>query len=155
MITAVLYGRYSSHSQNDASIEQQFAECREFAERNGYRIIGEYADRHMTGTNDKRPEFQRMIKDSARGHFQVVICWKLDRFARNRYDSATYKVKLKNNGVKVVYAKEYIPDGPEGILLESILEGSAEYYSANLAQNVHRGLMDNARQGKVAGSIPF
>lgn len=155
MLKAVLYGRYSSHSQNDASIEQQFADCRRFAKDNDIQIVGEYADRHLSGTSDKRPEFQRMIKDSAKGHFQAVICWKVDRFARNRYDAATYKVRLKSHGVKLLYAKETIPDGPEGILLESILEGSAEYYSANLAQNVKRGLMDNAKQAKVANSLPL
>lgn len=155
MLKAVLYGRYSSHSQNDASIEQQFADCRRFARDNDIQIVGEYADRHLSGTSDKRPEFQRMIKDSAKGHFQAVICWKVDRFARNRYDAATYKVRLKSHGVKLLYAKETIPDGPEGILLESILEGSAEYYSANLAQNVKRGLIDNARQGKIANSLPL
>ncbi len=153
MLKAVLYGRYSSHAQNDASIEQQFADCRKFAEKNDFIIVGEYADRALSGTTDKRPEFQRMIKDSAKKQFDVVICWKIDRFARNRYDSAHYKYKLKSNGVKVIYAKESIPDGPEGILLEAILEGSAEYYSANLAQNVRRGMIDNAKQGKVNGGV--
>lgn len=153
MLKAVLYGRYSSHAQNDASIEQQFQECRKFAKDNDIQIVAEYADRHLSGTTDKRPEFQRMIRDSAKGHFQIVICWKVDRFARNRYDAAIYKVRLKNNGVKVMYAKEAIPDGPEGILLESILEGSAEYYSANLAQNVKRGMMDNAKQCRVNGGV--
>lgn len=149
---AVLYGRYSSHSQKDASIEQQFRECREFAERNDIQIIGEYADHALTGKTDKRPEFQRMIRDSARGRFQYVITWKVDRFARNRYDAATYKARLKKHGVKVLYAKESIPDGPEGILLESVLEGSAEYYSANLSQNIKRGMLDNARECKSNGS---
>lgn len=153
MIKAVLYGRYSSHAQNDASIEQQFQECRKYAKDNDIQIVDEYADRHLSGTSDKRPEFQRMIRDSAKGHFQLVICWKVDRFARNRYDAAIYKVRLKNNGVKVLYAKEAIPEGPEGILLESILEGSAEYYSANLAQNVKRGMMDNAKQCRVNGGV--
>ena len=79
MIKAVLYGRYSSHAQNDASIEQQFQECRKYAKDNDIQIVAEYADRHLSGTTDKRPEFQRMIRDSAKGHFQLVICWKVDR----------------------------------------------------------------------------
>jgi len=148
---AVLYGRYSSHSQKDASIEQQFRECREYARRKGIEIIGEYADHAISGQTDQRPEFQRMIRDSKRGRFQYVITWKVDRFARNRYDSATYKARLKASGVSVLYAKEDIPEGPEGILLESVLEGSAEYYSANLAQNIRRGMEDNARECKVNG----
>ncbi|MDR0851679.1 MAG: recombinase family protein [Clostridiales Family XIII bacterium] len=155
MIYGVFYGRYSSHAQNDASIEQQLKECREYCEQKDITLIGEYADRAMTGTNDNRPEFQRMIKDSAKGYFQAVVCWKVDRFARNRYDAAMNKYKLKKNGVKVVYAKESIPDGPEGILLEAILEGSAEYYSANLSQNVSRGMNANAERCKVNGQLPL
>ena len=153
---AVIYARYSSHSQNDASIEQQVADCEAFARMNNLEIVKVYADRHLTGTNDKRPEFQRMLREAERGHWQYVITWKVDRFARNRYDSATYKYRLKKHGVKVLYAKEAIPDGPEGILLESVLEGSAEYYSANLSQNVRRGMHFNALDCKVnSGSLPY
>lgn len=86
----------------------------------------------------------------------MVITWKNDRFARNRYDSAIYKQRLKRNGVKIIYAKETIPDGPEGIILESLLEGMAEYYSANLAQNIRRGQRENALEGKFfGGSVPL
>lgn len=153
---AVIYARYSSHSQNDASIEQQVEECEAYARMNNLQVVKTYADRHLTGTNDKRPEFQRMLRDSEKGHWQYVITWKVDRFARNRYDSATYKYRLKKHGVKVLYAKEAIPDGPEGILLESVLEGSAEYYSANLSQNVRRGMHFNAMECKVnSGSLPY
>lgn len=153
---AVIYARYSSHNQNDASIEQQVRECREYAARLDLAVIDVYEDRAMTGKTDMRPGFQRMIRDSARKRFQFVIVWKLDRFARNRYDSASYKYKLKRNNVRVLYAKEAIPDGPEGILLESVLEGSAEYYSANLSQNVKRGLRDNALDCKAnSGSLPM
>ncbi len=153
---AYIYGRYSSHSQKDTSIEQQFAEIRDFCDRSGIRIVGEYADRHLTGTNDRRPEFQKLMKDAAKGHVQLVVCWKVDRFARNRYDSAMYKARLKKYGVRVIYAKESIPEGPEGILLESVLEGSAEYYSANLAQNIKRGMHANALECKVNnGRLPL
>lgn len=153
---AYIYGRYSSHSQKDTSIEQQFTEIREFCDRSGIRIVGEYADRHLTGTNDRRPEFQRLMKDAAKGHVQLVVCWKVDRFARNRYDSAMYKARLKKYGVRVMYAKESIPEGPEGILLESVLEGSAEYYSANLSQNIRRGMHANALECKVNnGRLPL
>ncbi|MGN0706623.1 MAG: recombinase family protein [Faecalibacterium sp.] len=153
---AVIYARYSSHNQRDCSIEQQVADCELFARQNNLRIVKVYADRHLSGTSDQRPQFQQMLKDAAHGHWPFVICWKLDRFARNRYDSATYKYRLKKHGVRVLYAKENIPDGPEGILLESVLEGSAEYYSASLAQNIRRGMKYNAEQCKVnSGSIPF
>lgn len=92
---AVIYARYSSHSQRDCSIEQQVADCELFAQQNGLRVVKIYADRHLSGTTDNRPEFQQMLKDAAHGHWPFVICWKIDRFARNRYDSATYKYKLK------------------------------------------------------------
>lgn len=152
---AAIYGRYSSHNQKDTSIEQQFLEIRQYCKQNGIHIVAEYADRAMSGTTDQRPQFQQMIRDSAKGKFNLLVCWKVDRFARDRYASATYKYRLKKNGVRVLYAKESIPDGPEGILLESILEGSAEYYSAALAQNIRRGLEANARECKVTGSIPL
>ena len=151
----VIYARYSSHNQREVSIEQQVKECEDYARYNDLRVVKVYADRAISGTNDKRPQFQKMLKDAERGRWAYVLCWKVDRFARNRYDSATYKYRLKRHGVRVIYAKESIPDGPEGILLESILEGSAEYYSANLAQNVKRGLRFNAEACLSNGRIPY
>ena len=121
----VVYARYSSHAQRDVSIEQQVADCEAYARSNGLRVVKVYADRAISGTNDKRPQFQKMLKDAERGRWAYVLTWKVDRFARNRYDSATYKYRLKRHGVRVIYAKESIPDGPEGILLESVLEGYA------------------------------
>ena len=153
---AVIYARYSSHNQRDCSIEQQIADCEDYARRNNLHIVRVYADRHLSGTTDNRPQFQQLLKDSAHGTWKYVICWKIDRFARNRYDSATYKYRLRKNNVSVLYAKESIPDGPEGILLESVLEGSAEYYSAALSQNIKRGMTYNAEQCKVNGTpYPF
>lgn len=127
---AVIYARYSSDNQTEASIEGQLRECMEFAEHTGIDVIGNYIDRALSAKTDNRPEFQRMIKDSYKHAFDCIIVWKLDRFARNRYDSAHYKTLLKKNGVKVISAKETIANGSEGILLESVLEGMAEYYSA-------------------------
>ena len=150
-IKAVIYARYSSSGQREESIEGQLRDCREYASKNNLLIVGEYIDKALTGRSDKRPDFQRMLKDSERGIFQVVICWKMDRFARNRYDSATYKYRLKKNGVRVIYAMEAIPEGPEGIILESVMEGYAEYYSENLSQNVKRGYYDSALELKTLG----
>lgn len=150
-IPAVIYARYSSSGQREESIEGQLRECHEFAQRNGLNVVGEYIDKALTGRTDKRPDFQRMLRDSEKGIFQAVICWKMDRFARNRYDSAIYKAKLKKNGVRIFYAKEAIPDGPEGIILEAVMEGYAEYYSENLSQNVKRGFYDSALELKTLG----
>ena len=116
---AVIYARYSSDSQREESIEGQLRECKEYAERNGITVLSTYIDRALSAKTDTRPDFPRMIKDSAKGLFDIVLVWKLDRFARNRYDSAHYKAILKKNGVKVVSAKEAIAEGkdPESIVI--------------------------------------
>lgn len=155
VVVGVIYARYSSTAQRDESIEGQLRDCRAFAKKYGIAIVGEYCDKALTGTSDKRPEFQRMIRDSAKGQFSVVITWKSDRFARSRYDSAIYKYKLKQNGIRLLYAKESIPDGPEGIILESVMEGFAEYYSANLSQNVRRGNYDSALKRQTLGQTVY
>ena len=153
----MIYARYSSHSQREESIEGQLRECHDFALKNGMTVINEYCDRATSGKTDNRPSFQRLIKDSEKGNFEAVIMYTLDRFARNRYDSAIYKAKLKKNGVKVYYAKQPMPETPEGIILESVLEGYAEYYSENLSRNIKRGLKENALQGLAVGgsSMPL
>ncbi len=150
---AVLYLRYSAGgNQTEQGIEGQRRECEEYAKAHDINIIGEYADRHISGkSTDGREQFQQMIKDSSTGRFDAVILYKIDRFARNRYDSAIYKARLKKNGVKVLYAKEAIPDGPEGIILESLLEGMAEYYSAELAQKIRRGMKESAIKCHATG----
>ena len=153
---AVIYARYSSDSQREESIEGQLRECTAFAEKNGITVLRHYIDRAYSAKTDNRPEFQNMIKDSGKRLFDIVIVWKLDRFARNRYDSARYKATLKKNGVKVVSATEIISEGAEGIILESVLEGYAEYYSADLSEKVVRGMTDNALKCKFnGGTMPI
>lgn len=154
-MNGVIYARYSSDNQREESIEGQLRECKAFAEKNEIRIIDSYIDRALSAKTDNRPQFQQMIKDSSKGLFDVVIVWKLDRFARNRYDSAHYKSILRKNGIKVVSATETISEGAEGILLESMLEGMAEYYSAELSEKVLRGLTENALKCKFnGGTLP-
>ena len=148
---AVIYARYSSDSQREESIEGQLRECTEYAERNGITVLRSYIDRALSARTADRPEFQNMIKDSEQKLFDVVLIWKLDRFSRDRYDSAHYKRILKKNGVKVVSVKENISDGPEGIILESMLEGYAEYYSAELSEKIQRGQKENALKCKNNG----
>ena len=153
--TAVIYARYSSHSQTEQSIEGQLRVNYEYAEREGLKVVGEYIDRAVSGTSaDARPEFQRMIQDAKKRQFDYIIVYKLDRFARNRYDSAIYKHKLKEAGVKLLSATESISDNPEGIILEAVLEASAEYYSRELSQKVKRGLRESALKGTFTGGIP-
>lgn len=121
MTPVVIYARYSSHNQREESIEQQLKECYAFCERNGYTVIEEYVDRALSGTTDTRPDFLRMISDSSNKCFEYVIVYQLDRFARNRYDSAIYKSKLKKNGVRVLSARENIGADASGILVEGLL----------------------------------
>lgn len=155
-MNAVIYARYSSDSQWEESIEGQLRECREYADRNGMTVVGGYIDRALSAKTADCLEFQRMIQDSAKRLFEIVLVRKLDRFFRDRYDSAHYKHILKKNDVKVVSAKEHISEGPEGIILESMLEGYAEFYSAELSEKIHRGQKENALKGKNnGGGIPL
>ena len=152
-MTAVIYARYSSDSQREASIEGQLRDCKDYAEKNGITVVGTYIDRAYSAKTDDRPDFQRMIKDSGRKIFDVVLVWKLDRFARNRFDAVNYKYQLEKNGVHLVSAMEPISQGPEGIMVESMLIGMAEYYSAELALKVARGERENALQCKYNGGV--
>ena len=152
---AVIYARYSSHAQRDVSIDQQIKAIQEFADRQDLKIVQIYADRAISGTTDNRPQFQQMIRDASAGAWDYVIVYSMDRFARDRYDSITYKKILMDSGVRVLSAMENISDEPSGILLESVLEGLAEYYSRELSQKIRRGLRDNAARGLVAASIPY
>ena len=155
MKNAVIYARYSSHAQNEQSIEGQLRECYAFAERNDLKIVGEYIDRALTGTMDKRPEFLRMVEDSKKhGLFKFVVVYQLDRFARNRYDSAHYKMLLKkHNDVRVLSARENITDDASGVLMEAVLEGMAEYYSKELSQKIKRGKVISAEKCKYLGGF--
>jgi site-specific DNA recombinase len=151
MKIGVIYARYSSDSQSEQSIEGQLRVCNQYAENNDIRIVETYIDRAMTGTNDNRPDFQRMIKDSGQKTWDFVIVYKLDRFSRDKYETTIHKHTLKVNGVKVVSAMENIPDSPEGIILESLLEGMNQYYSAELSQKVQRGLKESYIKGQFTG----
>ena len=111
---AVIYARYSSDNQREESIEGQIRECTAFAEKNDITVLKHYIDRAYSARTDHRPAFQEMIKDSDKHLFDMVIVWKLDRFSRDRYDSARYKVLLKKNNVRVVSATEVISSGADG-----------------------------------------
>ncbi len=150
----VIYARYSSHSQTEQSIEGQLTACSDYAKANGHVVIASYIDRTQSGTTDSRTDFQRMIADSDKQAFEAVLVYQLDRFARNRYDSAINKAKLKKNGVRVISARENISENASGILVEGVLESMAEYYSAELSQKIRRGMNINAEKCLSNGSNP-
>ena len=155
-MTAVIYARYSSDNQREESIEGQIRECTAYAEKNGITVVKHYIDRALSAKTDNRPDFQQMIKDSEKRLFDIVLVWKLDRFARNRYDSAHYEYQLERNHVKLVSATEPISEGPAGIMVKSMLTGMAEYYSAELSEKVVRGMTENVLKGKYnGGTIPI
>ena len=151
-MNAVVYARYSSHRQGEQSIEGQLAEAKKFAAAHGLTIIREYCDRAMTGRNDNREQFQLMLSDAGKHAFDALIVWKTDRIGRNKEEIALNKYKLKKNGIKIYYVAEAIPDTPEGIILESVIEGMAAYFSEQLSQNVKRGMRTSAEKGQSYGS---
>lgn len=149
---AVIYARYSSDRQRHESISDQVRVCSQFAEREGLEVVGIYADEAQSGTSADRDQFQQMLKDAKTADWSRIIVYKLDRFARDRYTSVAAKMRLRKMGISVVSATEGIPDTPEGILMESVLEGFGEYYSKQLGQNVRRGMEGNARRCLVNGA---
>lgn len=157
MIRAVAYCRFSSEKQRDGySIEAQADAIRAYCKDKGYDLGEVYVDEARSGTNDERANFQRMISDARLGGFQVLVVHKLDRFSRNRYDFAIYKKLLADSGVRVESVVERIdPNSPESILLESTIEGLAEFYSANLSRETKKGLYERASKGFVSGVVPL
>lgn len=151
--TAVAYGRYSSNNQREESIDAQLRAIREYCEKENIELIAEFTDEAMTGKNDDREDFQNMINKLLKGHIQAdyVLVHKFNRFARNKFDSTLHKKKLRDIGIKVVSVTQKIDDTPEGELLEGFLETIDQYYSANLAAEVRKGLRENALKGKHAG----
>lgn len=150
-ILAVIYARYSSHSQTEQSIEGQLAAAHAYARGHGYTVVREYCDRAQTGRNDNRDAFQQMLSDTDKHQFDVIITWKVDRIGRNREDIAFNKHRCKKNGVRIEYVAENLPDSAESVILESVLEGMAEYYSLQLSTNIRRGQLESARKLQCVG----
>lgn len=155
MKTAVIYARYSSTNQTEQSIEGQIHVCEDFAKKHDIIIVDSYIDRAISGTTDERVSFQKMLKDSNNKKWDYVLVYKLDRFARNKYESAIHRKHLKDHGIKLLSAMENIPKTPEGVLLESLLEGMNQYFSEELAQKVSRGLHESRMKGHCIGSVPY
>jgi site-specific DNA recombinase len=155
IVRGVIYARYSSDNQRDESITAQLRAVNDYAQRYDVVIVEEYIDKAKSATTDNRPEFLRMIADSKKDKFDIVLVHKLDRFARNRYDSIGYRMELKRQGVALISVLEYLDDeSPEGIILESVLDAMSEYYSKNLAREVNKGMRETALKGQHAGGTP-
>lgn len=153
---AVIYARYSSHAQGEQSIEGQLREAHAYAKLKGYTVVHEYIDRAMTGRNDQREEFQQMLHDTAKGQFGVIIVWKMDRFGRNKDEIVMNRIVCKRHGVQVEYVNEKMPEGNERVIVESLFEGMAEYYSLQLSSNVRRGQRESAHKSQsIGGTRPL
>lgn len=150
-MNVVIYARFSSSSQTEQSIEGQLDKCKEYAIRNGYTIVGEYADRAISGKTDNRPDFQRMMADSKKKLFQGVLVYSLDRFGRNLTQSTANEYKLNKNGVVLLSATEEFADNPAGRMHRNMLMTFAQYYSDELSQKVKRGMDINGQKCLCTG----
>ena len=130
------YARFSSDNQRSESIDAQIRAMNQFCKQNHWQIVATYTDEARSATSDNRPGFLQMIADSGKGLFDIILVHKLDRFSRDRYDSAVYRKRLKQNNVRLCSVLERMDDSPESIMMESVLEGMAEYYSRNLSREL-------------------
>ena len=153
--TAAIYARYSSSAQNDASIEQQVEECRQYAALHQLTVVAVYEDRAISGRSDKRPGFQKMLRAADRHEFQVLVAYKSNRISRNMQSALTYEQRLSNAGVRVVYCKEEFGDNATGRFMLRTMMNMNQFYSENMSEDIRRGMLDSAKKGKVVGSIPF
>ena len=151
----VLYGRYSSHNQKDISVEQQFEKGYELAEEYGIRIVDTYADRAVSGRTDKRKDFQRMMSDAAKGKFHYVIAWKSNRIGRNMLEALINEARLQELGVRVLYVEEDFDDTAAGRFAARSMMNVNQFYSENMAEDIKRGLYDNASNCMTNGRVPY
>lgn len=154
-LDAVIYARYSSHNQREVSIEQQIAECTKHAAALGLRIVGTYEDRAISGKTDNRPRFQQMMRDAEKGKFQAVVAWKSNRIGRNMLQAMVNEAKLDDYGVKVFYAEEDFDDTAAGRFALRNMMNVNQFYSENMAEDITRGLYDNANKCMANGRQPL
>lgn len=152
---AVIYARYSSHNQREASLEQQISQCRQYAERNGYKIIQVYQDAAISGRTDDRPAFKRMMHDARKELFGYIIAWKSNRIGRNMHQTLANMAKLSEYGVECLYVEEDFDDTAAGRFALRNMMNVNQFYSENMAEDITRGLMDNAQKCKVNNRLPF
>lgn len=149
---AIAYYRFSSHAQNEASIDQQREAAQRYAEGKGLTIVKEYEDRAISGTTDERPGFQRMLNEVGKIKPAALIMWKTDRLGRDRFTLLSAKKVIRDAGCKIHLVAEAVPEGvPEAALMEGFLDSMAEFYSKQLSQNITRGMRYNAENALYNG----
>lgn len=152
---AAIYARVSSDSQDvDLSLSSQLKALHEYAVRNDYEVVREFVDEAESGRTASRPAFKEMIAlaNLKETPFGAILVWKLNRFSRSRADSVTHKTLLRKKGIQVVSINEPIDNSPVGQLIEGVIESIDEFYSANLGQDIKRGMRENASRGFFNGS---
>lgn len=152
---AAIYARFSSHNQREESIEQQVAECESYAKQNHLTVIDVYSDSAKTGKTDKRVQYQRLQRDAKKGKFQYIIAYKSNRIARNMFIALTFETEMEKYGVKVVYAKEEFGDTAAGRFALRTMMNVNQFYSENMAEDIKRGMNDNAEAGLSNGPLPY
>lgn len=153
---AVIYARYSSHAQRDASIEQQVDACTAYARAEKFQIVEIYADRAISGRTDRRADFQRMMRDAEANRFKYVIAWKSNRMGRNMLQAMINEARLNDLGVRVLYTEEDFDDTAAGRFALRSMMNVNQFYSENMAEDIRRGLRDNALNGKITnGQLPY
>ena len=149
----VMYARYFSHNQKEESIEQQVEECMAFAALNHIKIIQVYSDKALSGKTDKRPQFQRLMRDAEKRQFTVVVAYKSNRIARNMLNALSYENRLGRFGVETLYAKEKFGNTAAGRFALRTMMNVNQFYSENMAEDIRRGMRDNAENCKVNGKL--
>lgn len=142
----VVYARYSTHNQRDVSIEQQVEACQAYADRENIEIVEVFADRAKTGRDDDRYNFQRMMRYAEQGTFQCVIAWKSNRMGRNMLEAMQNENTLEAFGVRCLYTEENFDDSAAGRFAKRTMMNINQFYSENLAEDVMRGMRDNAKK---------
>lgn len=151
----MIYARYSSNNQREASIEQQVEWCTSLAERYELKLIDTYADKALSGRSDNRPSFQRMMRDAKQGKFDYVLAWKSSRMGRNMLEAMINDAALREQGVTTIYVEEDFEDNAAGRFALRNMMNVNQFYSEALAEDVKRGMVDNAKKCMVNGKLSY
>jgi len=151
----VIYARFSSHNQREESIEQQVAECKAFAALSGISVVGVYADSAKTGRTDRRPQFQKLQREAAKGDFNYIIAYKSNRIARNILNALMFENEMEKLGIKVVYAKEEFGNNAAGRFALRTMMNVNQFFSENMAEDIKRNQADNALNCRANGPAPY
>lgn len=152
---AVIYARYSSHNQREVSIEQQIKACRKYAEAHNLKVVEIYTDKAVSGKTDRRSGFQSMLRDAMTGKFQYVIAWKSNRMGRNMLEAMINDARLREIGIKCLYTEEDFEDNAAGRFALRNMMNVNQFYSENMAEDIIRGMEDNASKCMVNSSLPY